>query len=427
MSMTLEQAKEKLAKYGQEHVLKYYGELTEEEKQGILDQIEATDMSILEACKHKEDLAKKGVITPLAAMQLDEIEANRENFTATGIEAIRQGKVAAVLLAGGMGTRLGSDNPKGMYNVGLTHELYIFECLINNLLEVVHQADSWIHLFVMTSDKNNDATIAFLKEHDFFGYNAEYVHFFKQEMAAATDYEGKIYLEEKGKLSTSPNGNGGWFISMKNNGMPPNGNGGWFGSMVNAGLLSDIRSHGIEWINVFAVDNVLQRIADPCFIGATIQKNCVVGSKVVRKNAPDEKVGVMCLEDGRPSIVEYYELTDELMNAKDEKGEPAYNYGVILNYLFKVQDLEKIMAEKMPLHIVEKKIPYLDAAGELVKPDTPNGYKFESLVLDMIHQMDSCLPFEVVRRKEFAPIKNKTGVDSVESARELLTENGVVL
>ena len=135
----------------------------------------------------------------------------------------------------------------------------------------------------------------------------------------------------------------------------------------------------------------------------------------------------MCLEDGRPSIVEYYELTDELMNAKDEKGEPAYNYGVILNCLFKVQDLEKIMEEKMPLHIVEKKIPYLDENGALVKPETPNGYKFESLVLDMIHQMDSCLPFEVVRRKEFAPIKNKTGVDSVESARELLTENGVVL
>ena len=380
MSMTLEQAKEKLAKYGQEHVLKYYGELNEEEKQGILDQIETTDMSILEACKHKEDLAKKGVITPLAAMQLDEIEANREEFTATGIEAIRQGKVAAVLLAGGMGTRLGSDNPKGMYNVGLTHELYIFECLINNLMEVVHQADSWIHLFVMTSDKNNDATIAFLKEHDFFGYNAEYVHFFKQEMAAATDYEGKIYLEEKGKLSTSPNGNGGWFISMKNNGM-----------------LDIVHREGIEWINVFAVDNVLQRIADPCFIGATIQKNCVVGSKVVRKNAPDEKVGVMCLE--------YYELTDELMNAKDEKGEPAYNYGVILNYLFKVQDLEKIMAEKMPLHIVEKKIPYLDAAGELVKPDTPNGYKFESLVLDMVWTLwkvpENCSPRMVWCCKHF--------------------------
>ncbi|MGN0168270.1 MAG: UTP--glucose-1-phosphate uridylyltransferase [Acetatifactor sp.] len=408
--MTLSQAKEKLAKYSQEHVLKYYDELSEGEKEALLAQIDATDMSILESCKHREELAKKGVITPLAAMQLPEIEENRESFTATGLEAIKSGRVGAVLLAGGMGTRLGSDDPKGMYNVGLTKELYIFECLINNLMDVVRQADAWIHLFVMTSDKNHEATVRFLEEHHFFGYNEKYVHFFMQEMAAATDYEGKIYLEEKGKLSTSPNGNGGWFVSMKN-----------------AGLLNLVEKEGIEWLNVFAVDNVLQRIADPCFIGATIQKNCVVGAKVVRKSAPDEKVGVMCLEDGKPSIVEYYELTDELMNAKDENGDPAYYFGVILNYLFSVPELMKILNNNLPLHIVEKKIPYLDEKGELVKPEKPNGFKFENLVLDMIHQMASCLPFEVVREKEFAPIKNKTGVDSVESARALLQKNGVVL
>lgn len=408
--MTLAQAKEKLAQYGQEHVLKYYDELSEKEKESLLTQIEATDMSILSSCKNREELAKKGVITPLAAMQLPEIEANRESFTATGIEAIRAGKVGAVLLAGGMGTRLGSDNPKGMYNVGITRELYIFECLVNNLMDVVRAADAWVHLFVMTSDKNHEATVSFLKEHDYFGYNAEYVHFFMQEMAAATDYEGKIYLEEKGKLSTSPNGNGGWFVSMQK-----------------AGLLDLVKKEGIEWLNVFAVDNVLQRIADPCFVGATIQKNCVVGAKVVRKNAPDEKVGVICLEDGRPSIVEYYELTDELMNAKDENGDPAYYFGVILNYLFRVPELIDIVENSLPLHIVEKKIPYLNEAGEAVKPETPNGYKFESLVLDMIHQMQSCLPYEVVREREFAPIKNKTGVDSVESARALLGKNGVEL
>ena len=251
--MTLSQAREKLEKYGQEHVLKYYDELNEREKDELLAQIEATDMSILESCKHRDELAKKGVITPLAAMQLPEIEANRESFTETGLEAIKAGKVGAVLLAGGMGTRLGSDNPKGMYNVGLTRELYIFECLVNNMLDVVHQADAWFHLFIMTSDKNHEATVSFLKEHDYFGYKAEYIHFFMQEMAAATDYDGKIYLEEKGKLSTSPNGNGGWFISMKN-----------------AGLLELVQKEGIEWLNVFAVDNVLQRIADPCFVGATI-------------------------------------------------------------------------------------------------------------------------------------------------------------
>ncbi|MBO4290879.1 MAG: UDPGP type 1 family protein [Lachnospiraceae bacterium] len=407
--MTYEQVKEKVEKYGQEQVLKYVDELSDSEKETLFAQIEATDMDVIECCKHKEDMVKRGVISPLGAMELSEIEANRESFTKTGLEAIRAGKVGAVLLAGGMGTRLGSDNPKGMYNVGLTHELYIFECLINNLMDVVKQAGNFIHLFVMTSDKNNDATIGFLTEHNFFGYDKEYVHFFKQEMAAATDYNGKIYLEEKGKLSTSPNGNGGWFISLQKN-----------------GLLDLVHGQGIEWINVFAVDNVLQRIADPCFIGATIQKNCVVGSKVVRKAAPDEKVGCMCLEDGRPSIVEYYDMTQELMDAKNEKGEPAYNFGVILNYLFYVPDLEKMM-ENLPLHVVEKKIPYLDENGNLVKPEAPNGYKFESLVLDMIHQLSSCLPFEVVREKEFAPIKNKTGVDSVESARELLRKNGVIL
>ena len=409
MAMTYEQAKAKVEKYGQDQVLKYVNVLSDAEKQVLFDQIEATDMEMIESCKHKESMNQRGVITPLGAMELSEIEANRESFTKTGIEAIKAGKVGAVLLAGGMGTRLGSDNPKGMYNVGITRELYIFECLINNLMDVVKQADTWIHLFVMTSDKNNDATIKFLTEHEFFGYNKDYVHFFKQEMAAATDYNGKIYLEEKGKLSTSPNGNGGWFISLQKN-----------------GLLDLVHEKGIEWINVFAVDNVLQRIADPCFIGATIQKNCVVGSKVVRKVAPDEKVGAMCLEDGRPSIVEYYDMTPELMEAKNEKGEPAYNFGVILNYLFYVPDLEKMMAS-LPLHIVEKKIPYLDEEGNLVKPEAPNGYKYESLVLDMIHQLSSCLPFEVVREKEFAPIKNKTGVDSVESARELLKKNGVVL
>ncbi len=148
---------------------------------------------------------------------------------------------------------------------------------------------------------------------------------------------------------------------------------------------------------------------------------------MVKKCAPDEKIGVICLEDGRPSIVEYYELTDELMNAKDENGDPAYYFGVILNYLFRISDLEKIRERNLPLHLVEKKISYIDEAGNKVKPEAPNGYKFEQLVLDMIHEMDSCLPFEVERNREFAPIKNKTGIDSVESARELCKENGITL
>ncbi len=408
--MTYEEAVKKCRDAGQEHVLKYYEELTKEEKEALLTQIGETDFTVTEMIKDKEAATRKGKIEPLTCLQLAQIEQEKEQFLKTGTQAIREGKVGAVLLAGGMGTRLGSEDPKGMYNIGLTKDVFIFQRLIENLMDVVRQTDTWIPLYVMTSDKNHEATTAFFEEKEYFGYCRDQVFFFRQEMAPASDYEGKVYLEAKNKISTSPNGNGGWFSSMAK----------W-------GILDKVHEAGVEWLNVFAVDNVLQRIADPCFVGAVLEKNCAVGAKVVKKSAPDEKVGVMCLEDKRPSIVEYYELTDELMNTKDENGDPAYNFGVILNYLFSVSQLEAIMAKKLPLHIVEKKIPYLDETGQLVKPEVPNGYKFEQLVLDMIRELPSCLPYEVVREKEFAPIKNKSGVDSVESARELCRKNGIGL
>ncbi len=401
------EALKKCKEYEQEHLLKYYEELTEEEKTQLIDQILSTDFSVIRQAMSQEE---KGTISPIEAMESEEIFRRRDEFEQAGLEYIKAGKVAAVLLAGGMGTRLGSDAPKGMYDIGLTKEVFIFQRLIENLLDVVKKADTWIHLFVMTSDKNHEMTMKFFEEKECFGYMREYIHFFKQDMAPATDYDGKILLERKGKLATSPNGNGGWF-----------------GSLYNSGLEMCIHEEGIEWLNVFAVDNVLQRIADPVFVGATIKGGYVSGSKVIRKAAPDEKVGVICLEDGKPSIVEYYELTEEMMNEKNEKGDPAYNFGVILNYLFSVKELERILEEALPLHVVEKKIPYLSKEDMEISPEQPNGYKYETLILDMIHMMKNNLPFEVVREYEFAPIKNKTGIDSVESARALLQQNGVEL
>ncbi|WP_026667861.1 UTP--glucose-1-phosphate uridylyltransferase [Butyrivibrio sp. AE2005] len=409
--MNIEEAKEKLQKYGQEHVLKYYSELSDSEKQELLAQVEDTDFAVLANCKNLGHADARGEFAPLAALQVSEIEKRKDEFTKLGVETIKAGKVAAVLLAGGMGTRLGSDNPKGMYDIGITKPVYIFQRIIENLLDTVKQADgTYIRLFIMTSEKNNDATVNFLKEKNFFGYPEDKIIFFKQEMAPASDYDGKVYMESKSRISTSPNGNAGWYSSL-----------------LKAGLRDVIVKEGIEWIDIFAVDNVLQRIADPCFVGATVAAKVSCGAKVVRKNAPDEKVGVMCLEDGKPSIVEYYELSQEMMDAKDENGDPAYNYGVILNYMFNEKALYEIAQKELPLHVVEKKIPYIDENANLVKPETPNGCKFEQLVLDMIHMLDTCLPYEVVREHEFAPIKNKTGVDSVESARELCKKNGIEL
>ena len=407
--MTYEEAKAKMSAIGQEHVFKYYDELSDTQKAALIQQVEETDFAVLGRIGSGAS-DKRGVFSPLAAMQRSEIEAREQELHDAGVKAIKEGRTAALLLAGGMGTRLGSDNPKGMFDIGLTKPVYIFERIISNLLDVVKETDTWIRLFIMTSEKNHDATVNFLKEKNYFGYKEDRIVFFKQDMAPACDYNGKLYMEATDRISTSPNGNAGWYSSM-----------------CRAGLDKILTNEGIEWIDIFAVDNVLQRICDPCFVGATILANVSVGAKVVRKAAPDEKVGVMCLEDDRPSIVEYYELSDDMMNAKDANGDPAYNYGVILNYLFRVNDLSAVADDKMPLHVVKKKIPYIDENGNEVKPTEPNGYKFEQLVLDMIHQLSTCLPYEVIREKEFAPIKNPTGVDSVESARELLKKNNIDL
>lgn len=371
-------------------------------------QLDEMDWSYLKLIHQKEQ--KRGTFAPLGAMEIPEIEEKKTGFTKVGMDAIRNTKVGAVLLAGGQGTRLGFDKAKGMFNIGVTKELYIFEQLIANLKKVTTAANAWVPLYIMTSDKNDAQTREFFAEHDYFGYDPEYIRFFVQEMVPAVDFDGNVLMESEDSLAMSPNGNGGWFKSL-----------------VKAGLDKDIKDKGIEWLNVFAVDNVLQQIADPVFIGATIASGCVSGAKVVRKTNPYERVGALCLEDGKPSIVEYYELTPEMAEAVNENGSLLYGFGVILNYLFRLDKLLEIESKQLPLHIVEKKVPYLDENGVLQKPETPNAYKFETLILDMIYMMDDCLSFEVVREKEFAPVKNATGVDSVESARELLQKNHIVI
>lgn len=381
-----------------------------EENQLLEKRLKNIDWSVLDHIERKETVNERGVFAPLEAVEISEIQARGDEFKRIGLQAVREGKVGAVLLAGGQGTRLGLNQPKGTLNIGINRELFLFEQLLRNLMDVTDEAKAYVPLYIMTSNINNEETIRFFEDHSYFGYPKDYVQFFVQEMEPACDYQGRVYMESPTEVAQSPNGNGGWF-----------------GSMVNAGLLPDIRQRGLEWINVFAVDNCLQRIADPLFIGATIAYGCESGAKVVRKAAPDEKVGVLCLEDGRPSIAEYYEMTEEMATARKENGDLLYGFGVILNYVFSEKKLEEIADARMPIHVVEKKIPYLDVDGTYVKPEKPNGYKFETLVLDMVHMMDRCIPYEVDRAKEFAPIKNLHGVDSLDSARELMKGCGIDL
>lgn len=400
-----EEIKNKLEAFGQMHLLKFVHELSEAEKKSFFSQLSDLDFSILD---YDSNECRRGNIEPIPAMSISESKKNKDRFKKIGLEVIRNGKVGAVLLAGGQGSRLGFEKPKGMFNIGVSRELYIFECLINNLLKVVREADAWIPLFIMTSVQNNDDTINFLEKHNYFGYDKNCVFFFVQEQLPTVDTNGKLMLAEKGKVSAAPNGNGGWYSSL-----------------VKSDAYKYLKSSGIEWINVFAVDNVLQKIADPYFIGAVIDTGMMCGSKVVAKAAPEERVGVMCLEDGKPSIVEYFEMTDDMLQCRENDGRLSYNYGVILNYLFKVSELDKIVGINLPLHKAFKKISYIDETGNIITPEEPNAYKYETLVLDMVKPQKNCLVFEVERIHEFAPVKNKTGVDSVDTARKLLKLNNI--
>lgn len=405
--MDYERSKIYLERHGQEHLLQYYDELSQTEKDILLNDIENTNFNIVGNINN-DTVKKRGKLAPIDAVSVEEVRRRKLQFEAVGLNMLAEGKVGAVLLAGGQGSRLGFDKPKGMFNMGETRYLSIFELQMNNIKQVTDLTGRHFPLFIMTSAGNNADTVKFFEENDFFGYPRDRIHFYIQDVAPTCDFNGKVFLDEKCRISLAPNGNGGWYSSLVNN-----------------GLARVMERENIEWLNVYSVDNVLQRICDPAFIGATILKRCRCGAKVVKKVSPEEKVGVLCFEDGKPAIVEYYEMP-EALKTKRKKGELLYRYGVTLNYLFNVHDLNLTLSGKLPYHLAEKSIAHIEN-GERVKPAEPCGYKFETLVVDMVKLMGSCLAYEVEREKEFAPVKNATGVDSVDTARELLRRNGIIL
>ncbi len=404
--MNYERSLSYLEQRGQEHLLKYYEELNEEERELLLNDIEHTNFSAV--ANLKNTVEKRGKLSPISAVSLEEIQRRRAQFESVGLDFLAKGKVAAVLLAGGQGSRLGFNGPKGMYNVGVTRELSIFEQQMNNIAEVNAVTGRHFHIFIMTSRQNNDMTVKFFEEKNYFGYPRDRVHFYVQDVAPTCDFNGKIYLDQKHRVSLAPNGNGGWYSSL-----------------VNAGFARIIERDNIEWLNVYAVDNVLQRICDPAFIGATVLTRSGCGAKVVKKACAEEKVGILCNENGKPTVVEYYEMPENLTQ-KRKKGELVYRYGVILNYLFNVRDLNQTLLGKLPYHLAEKAIPHMED-GVRVTPAEPCGYKLETLVVDMVKFMGTCCAFEVEREREFAPVKNREGADSVDTARALMQKNGIEL
>lgn len=254
----------------------------------------------------------------------------------------------------------------------------------------------------MTSNENNDATVSFFESHNYFGYPKEAIHFFKQGELPMIGTDGKILLNEKGLIKLAANGHGGIFESM-----------------FKSNILDDMKAKGIEWIFISGVDNVLAKTVDPTLMGLCIENNTMAGGKSLVKAGPKEKVGVFCKRNGKPSVVEYTEISEDMANATDENGELVFGESHILCNLFSIKALEVISKNSLPYHSAFKKATYMNEKKQIISAETPNAYKFEAFIFDAFSKLDSMSIFRVKREEEFAPVKNATGVDSPETAREL--------
>ncbi len=403
--MNLEKVKEKLAKYSQDHLLAFYDELSTNEQQALLNQISNIDMDLVSKLYNEKDNigSADDVICPIA--YVDKLKLSQEEvlrYTEIGDKIIASGKFAFATLAGGQGTRLGHNGPKGTFKLDVNPEMSLFEIMCNNLRRAYAKYNVYIPWYIMTSRENNDSTIEFFEANNYFGYPKEKVTFFKQEELPMIATDGKMLLESKAKVKEAADGHGGIFEAMyKNN------------------VIEDMDKQNIKWIFIGGIDNVLLKMVDPLFIGMAEQRGVKLASKSIVKVNPEEKVGVFCKRNGKPSVVEYTEITTDMASLRDDDGELLYGESHILCNLFSIEALKLIGNEKLPYHTAFKKSSYVDNNGDIVEPDAPNAYKFETFIFDAFSKFDDMLIFRSLREEEFAPIKNKDGVDSPETAKAL--------
>ncbi len=404
--MTYEEFKEKVTSYGQEHLIKLYERLDEKGKAKLLSQVAGIDFDgvrkLFELTKEKKEF-KDFKIEPVEATDASALSEEQKNeYIEIGTEAIKNGKLAVVMMAGGQGTRLGHSGPKGTYEFGLDGHTTIFETYIKQFKEAEEKYGVAVPWYIMTSKDNNMETIEFFYNHDYFGYEEGIKTFFSQNELPMLDEEGRLIVGEDGLIKEAANGHGGVFEALVSN-----------------GVLEQFKQKGIEWVFICGVDNILARVIDPLALGYSIKKGLLATSVSCIKANPEEKVGVLCIKDGKPSVVEYTELTDELRYAKKENGELLLSEGHLLMNLFNVNVISDIAKEELPYHVAHKKSDIVDEEGNVIKPDSPNAYKFETFIFDAFDRLPVLGVLRYKREECFAPIKNAEGVDSPETARKL--------
>ncbi|KAJ9152060.1 UDP-N-acetylglucosamine pyrophosphorylase [Pleurostoma richardsiae] len=427
--------KEKYTQAGQGQVFTFYDSLSSADQAQLFHQLSGFDPVRINELADKAlhpaptDEKKEATLEPLpesaSASIMDSDPADLDGWYRQGLALVAQNKVAVVLMAGGQGTRLGSSDPKGCFDIGLPSGKSLFQIQAERIIKLQKLAHKKAGLgedarvvipwYVMTSGPTRAPTEAFFKKHNYFGLEEADVIIFEQGVLPCISNDGKILLESKGKVAVAPDGNGGIYQAL-----------------VVSPVLEDMRKRGIAHVHAYCVDNCLVKVADPIFTGFAASKDVDIATKVVRKRSATESVGLILLKNGRPDVVEYSEIDKATAEAQDPKqpGVLKFRAANIVNHYYSFRFLETIpqWAHKLPHHVARKKIPYTDlATGETVKPEKPNGVKLEQFVFDVFPMLElerfACM--EVRREDEFSPLKNARGTgedDPDTSKRDIMLQ-----
>ena len=398
---------ELLKEYNQEHIIRWMNTLDEEKKREIIEQIKQIDfhqMTELYDNTKKEVEIKENKIEAIKYIDKEKLTViERKELEGLGEQVIRKGEYAVVTMAGGQGTRLEHTGPKGTFKLDVYGKgKYLFEILAENLKEANKNYGVTIPWYIMTSKENNEATYDFLEKNNYFGYEKEDVILFEQGELPLINTEGKLLINKNGLIKEASDGNGGVFSSLRT-----------------SGALSDMKERGIKWIFIGGVDNVLLKMADTTLLGLAIKENVQIASKSIVKANPTERVGVFCKMNGHPKVIEYSELPEKMAEEVDNNGELKYGEAHIMCNLFTIDAIEKISKEPLIYHSAFKKNSYLDENGKEVIPSEKNSYKFEAFIFDAFEFFDDIAILRGKREDDFAPVKNKEGVDSPRTAKEL--------
>jgi UDP-N-acetylglucosamine/UDP-N-acetylgalactosamine diphosphorylase len=400
---------DRLRRHGHGHVLNWWDRLSEDEQTQLHSQLHALDLEHLRKLYESRDRAsfvpapEKIKPIPVVRSGSDEAGARR-----SGEEALRAGRVACVLVAGGQGSRLGFEHPKGMFAIGPVTGKSLFQIHAEKVLALALRYGRPVPLLVMTSDATHDETEAYFEQNNRFGLPPGDVAFFRQGTMPALDLvTGKLLMEQPGRLFSSPNGHGGTLTALND-----------------SGLLETMAGRGVTQIFYFQVDNPLVKIADPVFLGHHVHANAEASSKVVAKAGPEDKMGVFAEVDGRCTIIEYSDLPVELARQTDVAGQLRLWAGNPAIHLFSVDFLRRVTRgdTRLPFHVARKKVPHLDENGRDVHPEKENALKFEMFIFDALPMAERWVVVESLRREEFAPVKNASGVDSPETAKQAISD-----